>query len=117
MRTPPRLGKQRVAAALLGAALSLKSRGGLGRALVGFAAGLAGGAESAPRAHQHPGTEQIGLHVEPIEPAHVASRIDAVEMQGRHVIFIRNIGGDFTRFWPIQLVSSVSVGRFKLEKT
>jgi hypothetical protein len=28
--------------------------------------------------------EQVGLHVEPIEAAHVARRIDAVKMHGVH---------------------------------
>jgi hypothetical protein len=37
-------------------------------------------ADAAPFLHNSEAAEQIGLHVEPIEAAHVARRIDAVEM-------------------------------------
>jgi hypothetical protein len=51
----------------------------LGRSWVGRLAHLAASADAAPFAHETPLPEQVGLHVEPVEPAHAPGRINTVE--------------------------------------
>ena len=50
----------------------------------GQAARLACTANATPFAHQAPLTEQIPLHIEPVEAVHVLSAVDAVKNNGGH---------------------------------
>jgi hypothetical protein len=47
---------------------------------------LSASADAAPFPHETSLPEQVGLHVEPIEPAHAPGRINAMEGNGAHAL-------------------------------
>ena len=59
---------------------------GVLRFVLGNHADLSGAGDAASLPHETPLPEKIGLHVEPVEPARVPGRINAMDGNGAHVL-------------------------------